>query len=632
MKRPFSPRSGFKTVILLLFVFCAALTVKAQLTDWTFVYSEGFPHDVWGCPGDTNNTPISAKVALGKTGELIPGANGYVWQTLDRNFFATINGGRMMGGNYTTQNCAFKAWGYGSFKQDPVFGGNILNAKDTLTATFSEPVAGYRMLLTGRYPQTFIITESGRNPVSVDINPIYNDAGQITSAGDVSVYLSGKQITGLTVKSTHPSYAFAIDNITVRRLTPYNPPANNPPPNSCNATTIARPAPQNITANAYDWTMHTEVTDTDGLVLTDVRLKGRLMAEKISVPYYNISTNQTTLQRGELRPNDSGGTLRSRLVYYKVETNDERLIVTATYAIDNISASQSCLSVTQRYEFLKEGLYGLCTPPSPGPLYSLNCSRWRALVNYDFKGNNGETLYSFNAAQRNHFQVNGFTNNSVGLFKDCDTAPPNGRGCFGSSGGLIFQNKLNPLFSENFSEVIINGKQTSKWDNMHQTYRSAVTEPLEHFLSADFTAGGCPECVHAHWRWGKSFGEHFNNGEPFLPTGTNQDLYIGVVKYRAGEEHPNNWLDLIPIGNPESIRTKATSVAVASLLDFSAYSKPEDVVYWNSAIGRLQRDELFSHYSFFIPSEANVTRPISLSPYIRTKNLLHLRVVMLRLR
>ncbi len=284
MKRPFSPRFAF----LLLFIFCATFTVKAQTTEWTFVYADGFPHTVWECPGNGGSLQIIPKVAFGATGGLVPvpGTANLVFKIIDRNLFATLTGGKMMGGNFVTQSCVFKAWGYGSFKNDPIQGGSIPGASDTLTATFSEAVAGSAVFLTGRYPQTFIITESGRLPVTVNMNPIYDDSGQVTGSGELAFNLSGKKITGLTVKSTHPSYAFAIDNIKVNRLTPYSPPANNPPPNSCNATAIFRPAPQNV--SGYNWTMHSEVTDADGLVLTDIRLKGRLMAERISVPYYNI--------------------------------------------------------------------------------------------------------------------------------------------------------------------------------------------------------------------------------------------------------------------------------------------------------------------------------------------------------
>jgi uncharacterized repeat protein (TIGR01451 family) len=422
-----------------------------------------------------------------------------------------------------------------------------------------------------------------------------------------------RRVSKISVSSPDADWSFGVYSISYFDPTLRSSVQPQPKPNYCAVQVAERPTPANL--SGHDWTMNSEVSDVDGLVLSNIRLKGRMMAERISVPYYNLSTNNGT-QRGELRPNDSGGALRSRLVSYKAEPNDEKLVIEAIYAIDNISSANSCLTITQKYEFLKEGLGGFCTPSPPGASYilsALQCSRWMASVNYDFKGNSGETLQSLNVAQRNHFKVNGFSKNSVGLFKDCDTAPlpcP-------PEGGLVFQRKLNPLFSETYSRVVINGKQTKGWDNIHQTYRSFVTEPGEHILSTDFIAGGCPECMHSHWRWGKGWGEHWNNGEPYLPSESNQDLTIGVVRYHSGEEHPNNLSDIFSITSPEPIRSKSASLADAALGGESYhYSKAEEVVYWTSATGYKPNDTLFGHYSFFIPSEAGVARSITIVPFL----------------
>jgi uncharacterized repeat protein (TIGR01451 family) len=463
----------------------------------------------------------------------------------------------------------------------------------------------------GKYPQTLIITESGRAPYQVNMNPKYNSQGQITSDGSATVFLTGKKITGLSVKSTSPSFAFSIDRIVVNRTFGIGAgAAKPPPPNYCSAPTQTRPAPENL--SGHDWGMHAEVSDADGLVLSDIRLKGRLMAERISVPYYLFKTSTSLQQRGELRPNDSGGNMRSRLVSYRPLYDDERLVVEAVYAIDSIPGSQSCMTITQRYEFLKEGTYGHCTPSAPIGR-DLPCNKWRASVKYDFTGSNGETVESLNVAQRNHFKVNGYGKNSVGLFKDCDLSfLSNGTGCIFTegSGGLIFKSKLNPLFSEIYSPVIVNGKETKSWDNVHQTYLAHISEPLDNIPSSDFTAAGCPECFHTHWRWGKHFGGHFGNGNPILPDQSNQDQSIGIVKYRQGEEHPNNLFDLLSFTNPEPIRYNLTFLEW--LVDKEdSYTKPEEVVYWISATGRKKSDEFFAYYSFFIPSEAGINRLIT---------------------
>ena len=360
--------------------------------------------------------------------------------------------------------------------------------------------------------------------------------------------------------------------------------------------------------------MHAEVSDVDGLVLSDVRLKGRLMAERISVPYYKIETSTTPPLTGELRPNDTAGSMRSRLVSYTTETNDEMLIVKAIYAIDNITSAQSCLSITQRYEFRKPEDGKVCAP-DPGVQYlgtdnghlSNNCSRWRAAVAYDFKGNGGETLRSLNIAQRNNFRVNDKAENSVGLFRDCDYGPP--LGCF-PGGGVIFKSKLNPLFSEHYSVIAEKGQQTGSWDNLHQTYRSYVSEPANPItVISKQVAGGCPECIHSHWRWGRSFGESFNSGNLYLPNGSDQDMALGVVRYHAGEEHPYNFLELINT-NPEPIRSKLSFLETLVNRDQYKGTVPEEVVYWSSATGHKSGDEFFSYYSFFNTDDPNVTRPI----------------------
>jgi uncharacterized repeat protein (TIGR01451 family) len=519
---------------------------------------------------------------------------------------ATLTGGKKVGSYF--QSCMGMV-GYATSHKDKY--GLVTNLSNKIDVSFNKSVKFYQVHIEGKYPQRVKVTIDGGESVEVDIDDI-NDGVLGNGFGAVAVGAGDiwgvRSFSTITVSSLDPDWRFSVGAISYFDPTPRGP--NPPQPDYCRVATLDRPAPQDL--SGHNWTMHAEVSDVDGLVLSNISLKGRMMAERISVPYYQITTNQTPSLRGELRPNDGSGVLRSRLVSYKVGFNDERLVVEAVYAVDNISSAQSCLAITQRYEFLREGLYGLCSPQSPPPLNSSICSRWRALVSYNFKGNNGETLQSLNVAQRNHFKVNGFDRNSVGLFKDCDIKPTiTSPGCvfpLTEEGGLIFKRKLNPLFSETYSPVIVNGQETKSWDNIHQTYRSFVTEPLENIPSSDFTAAGCPECLHSHWRWGKSFGPHFNNGEPFLPQGSNQDLSIGIVRYHSGEEHPNNLLDLLSFTNPEPIRTRATSIfETETYFDFT---KAEEVVYWTSATGRKQSEELLGHYSFFIPSEAGVTRPI----------------------
>src|SRR2546422_4413489 len=130
--------------------------------------------------------------------------------------------------------------------------------------------------------------------------------------------------------------------------------------------------------------------------------------------------------------------MRSRLVKFNTTTDDTKLVIEATYVIDQIPAgSQSCLEITQRYEFYRTKAGDNCEPSA-----TLPCSRWKPIVKYRFTGQNGETLRSINIAQRQHRKVDNNTYNTVGLFRDNDY--PTG---VLQSGSILFAGKWNPLES-----------------------------------------------------------------------------------------------------------------------------------------------------------------------------------------
>lgn len=399
----------FLYLSIALCFFAQALNSSAQSPsgDWSFPYYDKFPHARPLC--SPCNNP-QTKITYGSDFSTI--TQDAIVYHLDKNFLATFYGGAMWGGNYENESCRYGIYGYGTFKQVQDNTGNCPNSQNEIFVNFSQPVFGRQISFKGKYPQQLIITEGGQSPITIDLDPVYEN-GQIYDKGTKTVSLSGKKITLLTVKSLDPYYGFSITNLRVGKEGSSTPNPGGPPPNYCNVTPLPKPAPQNL--SGYDWTMRSEISDADGLVLSNIRLKGRLMAERISVPYYQIKTSVIPSLRGELRPNDTSGNLRSRLVSYSVETTDDRLIVKAVYAIDNISSAQSCLSITQNYEFLKQENGSVCAPDPTGGHLSNSCSRWRAAVTYDFKSNGGETLFSLNVAQRNHFRVNDKSENSVGL-------------------------------------------------------------------------------------------------------------------------------------------------------------------------------------------------------------------------
>jgi len=446
--------------------------------------------------------------------------------------------------------------------------------------------------------EDFIINADGGTPVMFAIN---NSAAVHDWSPDDSqiVYANGDPyISGDLYIATEDGARTKIDFLP-NGISHFGRPRWRPRP-PCNCTAIARPTPQFIQSNWTDpenklnWSMNAEVTDRDGLVLTNVKLGPRKLAEKISVPYYNLDTAAFS-GRGELKPNDveADGTRRSRLIDFQVTQDADRLVVEATYVIDQIpSGAASCVYVTQRYEFYHEGVGGPCEPSE-----KLTCSRWKPIVRYKFFGQYGQKLNSFTIPQRRHFTVDDNINNSVGLFKDCDSRI----GCLPH--GIIFERKENPLFDEWYGRVIENGAGNNVWDNIHQTQFDSVDEPGIDITLQNWSlkAPGCPECMHSHWRWTAVEGKPWGDGKVFgIPPGSKQTFELAVVRSNSGEEHPDNFSAL---ANYERIRHPATGYdPPRQVYDYSA---PDDVAVWYSGTGVQNRDSFFGFGIFFSASVPN---------------------------
>lgn len=379
------------------------------------------------------------------------------------------------------------------------------------------------------------------------------------------------------------------------------------PPCDCEA--IPKPPQQQIDTHWSDtpddnWHMKAEVSDNDGLVLTDIRLGQRYMAAKISVPYIRVATTEQYETRLELKPYSAEINGRSRLIDYKVNEDSERLTIEATYVIDQIPvSSKSCVRVKQRYVFNRQGVDGPCEPSGTYP-----CSRWTPQVSYKFYGDIGQTLTLFNAAQRQQLQINQYSRNSVALLRDPETQWNGlvGRFLYPPGGGFIFAE--NPLFNEQYGLVIKAGQDARNWDNFHQTYAGDIetpgisfgrpSTPTEGIPTWHFIGFGCPECVHNHWRWGKFAGAFFNNGNVIgLPTGSKQDVALGIVKNNINEEEPYDFVYLL---NNERIRHPATGFdKVEQTYDYTA---PDEIVFWRSATGYQNSDTFFGNANGFSAS------------------------------
>jgi len=169
----------------------------------------------------------------------------------------------------------------------------------------------------------------------------------------------------------------------------------------------------------------------------------------------------------------------------------------------------------------------------------------------------------------------------------------------------------NPIAHEAVHTVIQSGRrggepywpgspEIARWDNYHQTSEAHVEPP-----SGIPIEPGCPECVHIHWRWGTPtkglhvtvpgflppFTDH-NQGKLRIPTGSTQDVAVGIVRYRAREEDP---LDIRGI---RDWRDLANGEVLAGEI-MGKRAPTASIVFWYEGSSTKTGDEFFTHGGFF---------------------------------
>lgn len=424
-------------------------------------------------------------------------------------------------------------------------------------------------------------------------------------------------------------------------------------PVGCGRPTLV-PSSRSGSAVGQNWDMTYEITDNDGLELRDVRLGSRYMATRMNVPYFRLETAPVDggsvlfplSQRCELTPDNSSpsASCTTRLVDFELlepesAADENPLAITATYEVDNIPASaSSCVLVTQRYEFHKERDPRIDRTVACEPGEDLPCARFKPIVEYQFiSGTGTDQLSRIQVPQRLHFSPSrnssSNTSGASALFRDCEAGDPNllddvrqGITCGLRNVPVYFFNALvnvhddlstpiidegNPLQGEVFHSPIQDGRASLLVDNYHQTYEAFVVEPGTQVTLSPFSIdafhAGCEMCVHIHWRWSNIFqptqvfpfvpyGPQFGAGRALIPPGSNQSLDIAVVRYRAGEEDPENFRALV--GNESLIGLPR--------------------VFWYGSEGFQQQDRFFTHGGFFhsevVPPNAHLSVSNSGSP------------------
>jgi Bacterial Ig-like domain/Bacterial Ig domain len=404
---------------------------------------------------------------------------------------------------------------------------------------------------------------------------------------------------------------------------------------------------------SLDWTIgNGTLSPQDGFVLEGVQLGDRLMANKMSLPYLILRRNSSdpsspSFLRCVLSTNNPAACIGSTtaqshlLEFQSVPSNGDSFVLQAKYLLDYLDGDtdkdstkpDSCVLVTQRYEFWREGY------DAPETSDELSAARFKPKVSYEYFTDSGPAIQSFNAAQRFQFAPTQFqydsttsppsfhyvnsTQEIATLFADCETAdlPLHALDCFPvltdpkHEGVTTFG--LNPLPQETAFRVVENGQMANPQqhsDNLHlrsMLDQSGVANtPVEG--PTVFGHPGCPECVHIHWRWGSLLDrDHFpgkviasprfnnNKGNPIIPVGSHQDVDIGILAADAQEEHPTDPDTFVSIAG----RGKTIDPGVA-------------LSFWYSGSGHASQDTFMDHGGFFSSLKVTISNPYIFDPLL----------------
>ena len=410
------------------------------------------------------------------------------------------------------------------------------------------------------------------------------------------------------------------------------PPGGDPPPDCGEAAGLAggsKPVrgPAIGSAPHTRWHMNATISADDGLVLQNVRLGERLMARRISLPYYRYALRPAgPVRTAELKPRGNQATARSRLKSFRVLPSEpaaavvKAVVVEAVWIVDRLprAGEGACLEIVQSYEFRAPKRGDHCEPSGTVP-----CARFTPLVGYALSApeGGGDRVASMSLPQRLHFAVDEVDEETRGR---PPPVPFNAAALMEDHDGPSFPTQLdldirslptiraqiNPLLHERRAMVVSGGRALaagSRWDNYHQTPRQAVLPPRV-ALPPLWVAPGCPECVHIHWRWSAAsddpdkfpgFEDH-NGGR--IRVDSPQDVVIGIAKYHkaAAELDPvtGGWESLV---NPRELLGSREG---------ARFSTPRkrgqrgQLVLWYDGRSQAESDSFFTHGGFFSPEES----------------------------
>ncbi|HET7436557.1 MAG TPA: Ig-like domain-containing protein [Thermoanaerobaculia bacterium] len=413
-----------------------------------------------------------------------------------------------------------------------------------------------------------------------------------------------------------------------------------------------------------DYTMKL-ATGPTGFVVTDLHIGKRLIARKISLPYFTLATSggEWRCQLKEGAPCEGNSNITGKLVSLKlpetVASNATGFAIEASYLINNIDPTRDengeprecCLVVKQRMEFGAEGTES-CEASD-----ELSCARFKPIVRYRYLSSPGAYAFkSFNSVQRFDFKppaldasLQGYDpatagtffphspNNIAAFFKDCEG--PEVILCVGPTATPFG----NPMLTEQKHRIIDGGKvgpfvlsdpadvspNAAVIDNLHL----GPASPADADIDGPSLSGhpGCPECVHIHWRWASALepdtflvgtvmhmvSPRFDNfgGKAIIPSGSTQDVDVGLTVQEAGDDQlgsSGTWESFYNSGEP--INTGHWEYPPP--LDPGMPSQPyfvrgqeKPLTFWYSATGHDVSDSFFEHGIFVSSQRLTITNP-----------------------
>lgn len=263
------------------------------------------------------------------------------------------------------------------------------------------------------------------------------------------------------------------------------------------------------------WAFSAAITPGEGLILKDVRFGPRLLARRISVPYFAVQkTGGGTTEYGRLSQSSAaGGTPASRLVSFnRCQPTDDGSGDVVAEAVYQVTATEGYnIFVQQTYRFAAfDPNDKHCESTKTVP-----CARFWPTVTWalDDGTPTRPQFNGFEAVQRFEFDPDGIGGGVGNLLADSVSVTRNG--LLGFSVGVRALGSGGWLKREDSRWVIVDGKRKT-WDSWHQSSRSKVSLPGIDPLKKK---PGCSDCVHTHWNWGVDANAGCSACTPGIPAG-----------------------------------------------------------------------------------------------------------------